>query len=272
MSKTDIIFLAKNRLDFTKASFESLIKNTNWNIVHRLYVYDDGSTDGTRSYLFGRIADGFVPVNTTLIEGYKFGGPASIMRNYALNKGCCQELFAKIDNDVIVPPNWLDECMEVMNTHPELDLLGIEPWMSRTPHFKGGPRSPSPELESSLHSGYARCDSIGGIGLMRRRAFEKYQDLGQHSIYGGFTDWQIQHRDLIKGWMVPPLSLFLLDRLPIEPWRTYSREYISKGWQRAWSGYSLDNPFWKWWSDGKNSEEVVLPRNTHLEISNPVVE
>ena len=34
-----------------------------------------------------------------------------------------------------------------------------------------------------------------------------------------------------------PLKVFLLDRLPGEPWASLSRKYIAKGWQRAWSGY-----------------------------------
>lgn len=242
----DIIFLAKNRLEFTKASFETFIKNTNWNLVHHLYIYDDGSKDGTREYLFKR----FIGMSkTTIIEGYKFGGPASVTKDFVFKKSEGKtEIFAKIDNDVIVPPNWLDTCLSVMEDHESIDLLGIEPWMSRTPHYVGGIQSKSPELDGPHFDTWAPCDSIGGIGLMRCRAFLNHQDLSQHSIYGGFTEWQLRHRDIVKGWIRPALNLFLLDRMPVDPWRTYSREYIAKGWQRAWSNYSLDNPFWNWWS------------------------
>jgi glycosyltransferase involved in cell wall biosynthesis len=247
----DILFLAKNRLEFTRASLGSLIENTNWKLVRHLVIIDDGSTDGTREYL-QRIS---YPVSVRFLfthANMRFNGPAAVMKAFTREPEV-PELFAKIDNDVIVPPRWLDICLSVMNHHPELDLLGIEPWMSRTPHYEGGPVTPPPELtgvhvrsNSNTH-GYAVCNSIGGIGVMRSSAFHKYSNLTQHSIYGGFTEWQLNHPEIRKGWVAPPLNVFLLDRLPIEPWRSLSREYITKTWQRAWSCYSLDNPFWSWW-------------------------
>jgi hypothetical protein len=131
---------------------------------------------------------------------------------------------------VIVPPGWLAAAAEVMDLHPELDLLGLEPPLSRTPApWANGKRPAAPELERGKHiiagwNGYARCDAVGGVGLFRRRAFADRVRMVPHSTYGGFTDWQLSSPDLVKGWIVPPLMLFLLDRLPIEPWATLSRD------------------------------------------------
>ena len=47
----DILFLAKDRRTFTEMTFGWLLENTNWDLVNRLIVYDDGSTDGTREWL-----------------------------------------------------------------------------------------------------------------------------------------------------------------------------------------------------------------------------
>lgn len=242
----EVLYVAKNRFEFTKASFNCLVQNTNWSLVSKLVVYDDGSIDDTADWLISRLRESAIPHE---LRFSNLGGPASIMIDYIQKSDA--DLFVKIDNDVMVPPGWLDVCVDQMNFNNHLDLLGIEPYFSRTPHFQGGQISPQPELFTRLLSDdpvYAPCDSIGGIGLMRRRVFVKYPDLKMHSIYGGFTEWQLRHRDIIKGWMVPPLKVFLLDRMPIEPWRSLSIEYIAKGWQRPWTNYPLDNTFWDWYT------------------------
>ena len=242
--KTDVLFIARNRLEFTRESFSALVANTDWLLVDMLWVYDDGSTDGTRQWLTQR--RGSLPMRCKIIDSC-LGAPAAIMNNYLSRSS--SDMFAKIDNDVIVPPGWLNSCMDVMRVCHDLDLLGIEPPKSRTPHVAGGPRSLCPELDTERDwsvDGYAPCSSIGGIGLMRKRAFTSA--MRPHSVYGGFTEWQLQHRAVAKGWICPPLSVFLLDRLPTEPWASLSREYIARGWQRAWSGYDPANPFWSWWT------------------------
>lgn len=247
----DVLFVAKNRLAFTRESFSALVANTNWSLVNTLWVYDDGSTDGTREWFVANLHN-LVSIKCIFIDS-ACGAPAAIMNDY-LKRGYT-ELFAKIDNDVIVPPGWLNACLHTMIENPELDLLGIEPPESRTPHLMGGARSKCPELclmltPEEAACGYAKCDFIGGIGLMRRSAFinPTNSTLRPHSIYGGFTEWQLINVNVVKGWAMPPLKVFLLDRLPAEPWASLSRHYIANGWQRAWSGYPVTNPFWTWWS------------------------
>lgn len=174
-------------------------------------------------------------------------GPVEIMNQYLAEPG--SEIFAKIDNDVIVPPGWLEAGLAVMEAHPELGLLGIEPPASRTSApWAGGIRIPAPELVG-VHDGYAPCEAIGGIGLMRRSAFAGRGALRPHSTYGGFTDWQMAHPEVTKGWIVPPLNVFLLDRLPIEPWVSLSKYYVATGWQRPWTNYTMDDSdLWSWWT------------------------
>jgi hypothetical protein len=274
----DILFLAKNRLEFTRQSLAALEANTNWDLVRSVCVWDDGSERETADYLkswfdrmtvkYWRVPKGLV----WLIAGHRgVGAPASVMNLFLgdpfWTNESRPELFAKIDNDTILPPCWLDRCTAVMEAHPELDLLGIEPPASRVPKIAGGRRSLAPETDQGTivggyHEdgelvngkytdkwvpGYAPCQSIGGIGLMRTRAFLENAPLKPHSTYGGFTEWQLQHLDVVKGWIVPPLEVFLLDRLPIEPFVSLSRKYEAAGWQRPWSKYPKDSTLWKWW-------------------------
>ncbi len=268
--RVDILFVAKNRLEFTRESLAALVANTNWDLVRVLRLWDDGSTDGTYDLLrwpgpsvsrFNRLIQAgvsIVPIRETC------GSPAAIMNAHA-SMLYPADVFAKIDNDTIVPPGWLDVCVAVMTAHPELDLLGIEPPASRTPHYEGGKRMAAPEEDyrtwqgahyesydretgSVFRAGYASCDSIGGIGLMRTRAFLQNGPLKPHSTYGGFTEWQLEHPRVSKGWIVPPLGVFLLDRLPFAPWSELSKQYETKCWQREWSKYPKDSTLWKWWT------------------------
>ena len=232
----DILYLAKGRPEFTRASTLALYYNT-------------------PAALYDWVA---VPPADS---------PVGVMQNYLSHTG--RDIFAKIDNDTIVPPGWLEQCLAVMEAHPELDLLGIEPPRSRTPNPANGRKAPIPEddvtklrrdlqaraeeyqgyaCEIQKQVGYAACDSVGGIGLFRRRAFYRFPDLKAHSTYGGFTDWQLRHPEITKGWIVPPLKLFLLDRLPVEPWASLSKRYIAEGAQRAWTAYRPeDHELWDWW-------------------------
>lgn len=224
----DILYLCEGREEFAEASHEALRLNTNWNVADIHILSDE-----------------------------RRRGPVAVMLEYlSWSKA---EMFAKIDNDVIVPPGWLEQCLAVMEDQA-LDLLGIEPPRSRTPNPATGKRIKAPEewllplmdetrtRIGSVSPGYAPCDSIGGIGLMRRRAFERFPDLKARGTYGGFTDWQLRHPEIVKGWLVPPLKLFLLDRLPMNPWRSLSDRYIAEGIQRPWTNYDpADHELWDWW-------------------------
>jgi hypothetical protein len=239
--------LAKGRPEFTAASLEALAKNTNWGRVDAFVVFTDGGEWSTS--IIG-------PVPARVIAS-PLGGPVAVMNDYLNYRSA--PLWAKIDNDVIVPPGWLDACLDVMDAHPELDLLGIEPPESRTPAPWMRSRVPAPEnnpaLKKHAFSGinpacpgmcYAACDSIGGIGMFRTRAWQGRAPMRPHSTYGGFTDWQENYTARVGGtrarlhigWIVPPLKLFLLDRMPMEPWASLSKRYISENQQREWTNYS----------------------------------
>lgn len=246
--KVDILFLAYNRLAFTKESCAARDANTDWDRVSRLIIYDDGSLDGTRAFLghYGQVYNG-VPVE---IRDTNIKSPVGIMNDY-LNSATV-EYFVKLDNDVIVPPNWLGDCISVVEKD-NLDLLGIEPVCSRTKNpqtFFGYPVIPNAEENFPGPLRSIKCQSIGGIGLMRTGCFKENGAMSPYAIYGGFTTWQ-EVRPLLKiGWMAPALKLFLLDRLPMNPWKDLSKEYIKQGYQRPWTDYepTLASSLWSWWT------------------------
>lgn len=223
----EIFYLAHNRLEFTKASIAALIANTNWSKVSKLVIYDDGSTDGTAEFLARRK----YPVLAEMRRGI-FRSPVNIMNDYLFHSRPAVQIFCKLDSDTMVPPGWLDDCRPVMSRHPELGLLGIEAF---------NPVAPPPAERS-----YTPAVHIGGIGMMRTEAFMDPMIASRR--FFGFTSWQTRHEELRKGWVNPSLPVFLLDHLPREPWRSLTREYIAKGWQREWGPYDeKSSELWSWW-------------------------
>lgn len=224
----DLMFLAHNRYEFTRTSLDALITNTDWSAVERFFIYDDDSRDGTREYL--KTVD--YPISPVFRFSH-YGSPVTVMNDYLTNWAYVEGgIFGKIDSDTMVPPGWLNECMKVMYLNPGLDLLGIEVF---TGIDAGAERR-----------GYQPARHIGGIGLMRSQAFSTLP-----RPYGrfGFTEWQLEAVDVVKGWIDPALPVFLLDRLPMDPWRTYSEKYITLGWQRRWTPYSEQSTdLWSWWA------------------------
>jgi hypothetical protein len=226
----DILYLSHNRLEFTKASLKALVENTNWNLVAKLIIYDDDSQDGTREFV-QKLSFPFLSV----VRAGTYGSPVQVMIDYLADISPHDRVpFAKIDSDTMVPPGWLDECMRIMDVHQELDLLGIEAFNDIAPgvvHYRS----------------YKTAAHIGGIGLMRSSAFVTVpRPNGRY----GFTAWQEQNPEVVKGWINPSLPVFLLDRLPREPWRTFSEEYIAKGWQRRWGPYTEEfKRLWSWWCE-----------------------
>lgn len=241
----DIVFPASSRPEFTAVSIKALVANTDWSLVRRFILYTDGAE----------------PINSAMVAygeyvTEKLGGPVAIMKHWLGQNGA--EVMAKIDNDVVVPPGWLNAAVAVMEGAPELGLLGLEPPLSRTPAPWSTVKLPrsAPEIDGSKRlkagKGYAPCSSIGGVGLMRRSAFDGREEMRPHAIYGGFTDWQIRQNQFVKGWIVPPINLFLLDRLAFEPWASLSQRYITQGDQRPWTNYPPESHrLWDWFFCGE---------------------
>lgn len=225
----EILYVAYNRLEFTKVSWNLLLENTGWDLVSRLVVYDDGSSDGTQEWLIDQCEafDLGGPVGPAVIKRDTNNIlPVNIMNHYVDRTDA--DWFAKIDNDIAVPPNWLEDLLGVVERNPEIELLGMQAGTVGRPGLSGGPGS---EWEGDT-PGFEPASHIGGVGLMRVEAFQSRRKIPAHGRFG-FTEWQSRN-DLVRGWICPDLLVPQLDRVPMEPYASLSAEYIAMGWQRPW--------------------------------------
>lgn len=241
----DLIYTAHNRLEFTQKTLQTLTDNTAWRLISSATIYDDASVDGTSAWLRE-----FVACNPLWkYRGGKFDSTVYAIRNtYCRGPG---RYIAKIDNDTMVPPHWLEDCVKAMDATPSIDLLGIEAITkdSTLPVLR------DPVLDG-LHvpRDILQTDHIGGIGIFRSSVFDRCGlPQMQSTAYNGFTEWQHSNKDRLHvGWLTPPLPVCLLDHVPFEPWASLTARYIEKGWMReGWGTYNEDErtrTLWSWWA------------------------
>lgn len=228
MPPVDLMYLACNRLEFTRETFSNLLANTDWQFVNQLFVYDDGSTDGTAEWL--RDQYGNAPVKARMIHT-RHGSPVAAQNDFI--RRASAPWLAKTDNDAMLPPRWLGQSLDVIDAHPELSMLGIEAMY---------PHSDDPKAVRS----YTPARFVSGLALYRSSAFSRSLPRPIRKWFG-LEEWQMAHSNrLVTGWITPALPVFLLDRFPFDPWRAHSDRYIRLGWQRSWPAYDPACTLWHW--------------------------
>ena len=171
------------------------------------------------------------------IREHSLGSPVAVMNDYVSSTD--SELFAKVDNDLVLPPAWLDAMVGVMDSNRTLDLLGMEsPFMEPPPPGWDGKYT------------WTTWKHIGGVGLMRTYFFRQTGPMDVDG-YHGFTGHQWRYGPR-RGWITPDILCCLLDRCPVEPWISLSVKYERNNWQRRWkkipNEYSI---YWDWFTESE---------------------
>ena len=105
----DLIYLADNRAEFTRATFGSLLRTTNWTLVRELQIYDLSTVDGALTWLETEAAR--APVPTRFVAG-RFDGPAAALSHAAASTDA--PILARVDNDAMVVPGWTRQCLGLL--------------------------------------------------------------------------------------------------------------------------------------------------------------
>lgn len=226
----DIVYVARDRLEFTQISFGWLLETTNWECFNRLYVYDDGSTDGTREWLEDAVRA--CPQEHYFVRCH-YHSPIGVMNAHVDKTDA--EWFCKVDNDILLPHGWSEAMCSVIDSH-DIDFLGMEAGMSGQP-------------EDGWDGGYGPnwdCSHIGGVGLMRVGAIKRYP----RPVPNGRFGWtESQHKFKRKmAWISPDLRMACLDKIPDEPFPSLSSQYVDRGIQRRWHPYpkEMQEFYWGW--------------------------
>jgi len=240
----DVLYPTWNRRKFTRFSLQMLLDNTDWSLVRKLVIHDDGSDEQEGTVKLVRDLTRDAPVEVDIFArpwADRFGSPPAVMNWYLDNYGD-SDFFAKIDSDIVVPPGWLEACLGVIDRIKHIDLLGFEAGRSGPPGHNGAPWDWDRPTEGySFEAG----SHIGGVGLMRTSVFSKHPAMGTKQGRYGFTEWQQEYRP-VRGWITPDLLVSELSRIPFEPWLSITAEYVERDWEREWPKY---HPRWDyWWS------------------------
>lgn len=177
-----VLYTTFNRLSYTKQTLPILLENTK-----DVIVIDNGSTDGTVDYL--KSLSGFELV----LKKENTGISGAMNTFFDMTKNA--KYVGKVDNDTLVPENWLDdlcavlEKVEIVQAKHYFFSALYENWESMIN------KRPSVKFNGG-NIIYAKI--VGGSGVVfKRNIITKY--LREHGLYG-WGDFQIgnkQHRRAI---------------------------------------------------------------------------
>jgi GT2 family glycosyltransferase len=112
-----VVVVTHDNLDFTRLCLESVLAHTG-DSAFELIVVDNGSTDGTPTYL-ARLAERHARVRA-LLNGANFGFAPACNQGLALAAG---DHLVLLNNDTMVAPGWLGRLQRHLR-NPEVGLAG----------------------------------------------------------------------------------------------------------------------------------------------------
>jgi len=108
-----IVILTYNQLEYTKLTIDSIRKHTK--ARYEIIVVDNASTDGTVEYLKAQ------KDIRTIFNSENLGFPAGCNQGMEIAKG---DYIVLLNNDVIVPDNWLEGLIDCADSHPTIGIVG----------------------------------------------------------------------------------------------------------------------------------------------------
>lgn len=179
---TPVLFTTYNRLDYTKETLPKLLESTCGKVI----VVDNNSTDGTKEYLKSLKNDKLELVfhsENTAITG---------AMNTFLDKTKKEEFVGKVDNDTIVPKDWLVKMLASAVRH-DIDAMQAKHdiWNERFNSFDEWMNSLQKIGDNVFLSEY-----IGGSGVIIKRSAITKRIPGTKWALGGWSRYQRENPEL----------------------------------------------------------------------------
>lgn len=117
-----LMMVTFNRLDLTKQTLDNLFKTTTGD--YNLIIIDNGSEDGTREYLSKLSCPLNVKLTTHLFDknrGIARGRNKGLQLADSLNT----EWYATIDNDILCPHGWNEDCINILKNNKNFGMMGV---------------------------------------------------------------------------------------------------------------------------------------------------
>lgn len=169
----EVIVPCFKRPEYAYACIEALEQAQKYENV-KFHLYDDFSDDGTDEILSQADLDKNVTINA------KNFGLRNILIDFIGKVEPTTRYIAKVDNDVMMPKNWLNDLMAIMERN-DVDILSPNVCPSNAAEHLG-----EPDLDNK---GFMYSHHVGGLWFMKRRllddmTFERYDAV--NGINGAF--------------------------------------------------------------------------------------
>lgn len=193
MSLVDVCFIthlnSENRVKLFVQTFESFIKNTNFDLIKSVTLVDDASPIPIISEI----------PNMTYIKNEKQSG-VGFSKNFAVAQGDAKYIYLS-DTDVFFTPRWLDKMLAVYKAEPTIGILagGCHPYLQTNRKYLVN----EPEFVGELHL----KDAVSGWSwLLSRRLWNTCGKLHDHAVGSGQSeDWEYSQRIKSEGYVVGSL-------------------------------------------------------------------
>ncbi|MCP4606293.1 MAG: glycosyltransferase family 2 protein [Proteobacteria bacterium] len=174
---TYLVMVTYNRLTLTRLTLERLDKNTT--LPMKLVIVDNNSTDGTRDWLKENM-DRYLFIEKLFLTDDNLGIGRALNNgmSYALSRS---NKVGRIDNDVLVPPHWLEDFTSVIES--DLKPMVVGGYVTDDDIAKEQIKKASKEVVKDLKVYFV--DYAGGcLNLYQPNLFDKLGFFPEYPLYG----------------------------------------------------------------------------------------
>jgi len=196
--KIDLVFIAYNRLNYTKLSLSSLLKDPNEEFT--LTIWDNGSTDGTREYL-DEVEDSRITRKVFPKENAHLHGAI----NNFIEKSKA-DLIGIIPNDFILTAGWTKKIAQAHAEIPELGMIGC--WHFFEDDFSYE-RAKHKIQTFGRHRIFRHPFTGGGAGLVKLETMKKFGPLKTSATTGYWINLALN--GFINGFYYPLIYVEHMD-------------------------------------------------------------